>query len=110
MHPGMRVLMVSSVHHTRCNECVVGIYVHSHLDGEGDTSGDREGDGNVFVGRGDVDIPIIFEWRLPRSAPVMLTFKPLVAATFEAFDFLGVGAVGVSGGITRTTPSASCDA
>jgi hypothetical protein len=58
-------------------------------------------------GRGDVGSPIILEWRFPRSDCVTETFKPLVAATLDAFDIFD--ATGVSGGVIRIAWSFCCD-
>ena len=63
------------------------------------TSG-RDGE---FCGRGDEGRPIILECRFPRSEVVTETFRPRLAATWDAFDVFE--AVGVSGGVTRMAGS-----
>jgi hypothetical protein len=56
---------------------------------EGGRNGDRGG-------RGDDGRPLVLGWRVPRTGGVTETFRPLIAATFEALDILD--ATGVSGG------------
>lgn len=63
-------------------------------------SGGRDGE---FCGRGDEGRPIILECRFPRSEVVTATFRPRLAATWDAFDVFE--AVGVSGGVTRMAGS-----